>query len=198
MGGVVTLTSDEVAERVRNRQILYEGFVTYGGLSGRDLESAAAGLEEVLDFAYLGHRVAQVAYLGARLHELDIPTVRPWGGHAVSVDAGSMLPHIPREQFPGHALVVALYREGGVRAVEIGSLMFGHSDKAPPLELVRLAIPRRVYTQSHLDYVVEVFKRVLAKRDGIRGFEITHQAPYLRHFTAKMREIDTRTEPVRA
>jgi tryptophanase len=198
MGGVVTLKSDEATELVRNRQILYEGFVTYGGLSGRDLESAAAGLEEVLNFAYLSHRVAQVAYLGAQLHEVGVPTVRPWGGHAVSVDAGKTLPHIPREQFPGHALVVALYREGGIRAVEIGSLMFGHSDKPPLMELVRLAIPRRVYTQSHLDYVVEVFARVMAKRESIRGFEITHQAPFLRHFTAKMREIDTQTEPVRA
>jgi tryptophanase len=196
MGGVVTLQSSELAEQVRNKQILYEGFTTYGGMSGRDLEAAAAGLEEVLNFAYLGHRVAQVQYLGQALHDLGVPTVRPWGGHSVSVDAGKFLPHIPAHQFPGHALVVALYREGGVRAVEIGSLMFGDAGEEPPLELVRLAIPRRVYTQSHLDYVVDVFKKVIENRDTIRGLEIEYQAPFLRHFTARLREVNSKTEPV--
>jgi len=198
MGGVVTLQSDEIAEQVRNRQILYEGFVTYGGLSGRDLEAAAAGLEEVLDFAYLSHRVGQINYLGDRLHELGIPTVRPYGGHAVFVDAGAFLPHIPADQFPGHTLVVALYREGGIRAVEIGSLMFGGSDIKPPMELVRLAIPRRVYTQSHLDYVVDVFARIKAQREKLNGFEITYQAPFLRHFTARLKELNPQSHPVGA
>jgi tryptophanase len=198
MGGVITLKSAELAELVQNRQILYEGFATYGGMSGRDLEAAAAGLEEVLDFAYLSHRVGQVSYLGEKLHALGIPTVRPYGGHAVFVDAGSFLPHIPREHFPGHALVVALYREGGIRAVEIGSLMFGGSDIQPPMELVRLAIPRRVYTQSHLDYVVDVFARIAQKRNSLSGFEIEYQAPFLRHFTAKLREVNKTSEPVGA
>lgn len=198
MGGVVTLNADDVTEQVRNREILYEGFSTYGGLSGRDMEAAAAGLEEVLDFAYLGHRVSQVAYLGEQLHAMGIPTVRPYGGHAVFVDAGALLPHIPTDQFPGHALVVALYREGGVRAVEIGSLMFGGSDFAPPMELVRMAIPRRTYTQSHLDYVVEVFGKIKANREQLRGFEITYQAPFLRHFTARLRELTESSQPVGA
>lgn len=196
MGGVVALNSDAVAEDIRNRAILYEGFVTYGGMSGRDLEAAAVGMEEVLNFEYLRHRVAQVAYLGKGLEKIGIPTVKPWGGHAVSVDAGKLLPHIRSENFPGHALVVELYREGGIRCVEIGSLMFGHGDHPPPLELVRLAIPRRVYTQSHLDYVIEVFERVYKNRHRIKGFEITKQAPFLRHFTAELREIDTKAEAV--
>lgn len=196
MGGVVALNSDAVAEEVRNRAILYEGYVTYGGMSGRDLEAAAAGMEEVLNFEYLRHRVAQVGYLGKGLEKIGIPTVKPWGGHAVSVDAGKLLPHIRPENFPGHALVVELYREGGIRCVEIGSLMFGHGDNAPPLELVRLAIPRRVYTQSHLDYVIEVFGRVYKNRHRIKGLEITKQAPFLRHFTAELREIDSKAEAV--
>jgi tryptophanase len=198
MGGVVALQSEQLAERVRNRQILYEGYITYGGMSGRDLEAAATGMEEVLNFEYLGHRVGQVAYLGRQLHDLGVPTVRPWGGHAVCVDAGMLLPRIAREQFPGHALVVALYREGGVRTVEIGSLMFGASDQPPLLELVRLAIPRRVYTQTHLDYVVDVFSRVLKQRETLKGFEIVYQAPFLRHFTARLREVGSQTEPARA
>lgn len=198
MGGVITLRSAEIAARVRNRQILYEGFTTYGGMSGRDLEAAAAGLEEVLNFEFLGHRVEQVRYLGQALHEIGVPTVRPWGGHAVCIDAGRMLPHIPRHQFPGHALVVALYREGGVRAVELGTLMFGEGEAAPMLELVRLAIPRRVYTQSHLDYVADVFRRVYRQREKIKGFEITYQAPQLRHFTARLRECAEAPVPVSA
>ncbi len=198
MGGVITLKSSEVAQKARNLQILYEGFTTYGGLSGRDLEAAAAGLEEVLNFEFLGHRVEQVRYLGQALHEAGVPTVRPWGGHAVCIDAGRMLPHIPRHQFPGHALVVALYREGGVRAVELGTLMFGEGEGSPLLELVRLAIPRRVYTQSHLDYVADVFRRVMSYRDRIRGFEITYQAPALRHFTARLRECADVSVPVGA
>jgi len=198
MGGVVALRSEEVTERVRNQQILYEGFTTYGGMSGRDMEAAAVGLEEVLNFAYLGHRVEQVRYLGQRLHDIGVPTVRPWGGHAVCIEAGKMLSHISTERFPGHALVVALYREGGIRTVELGSLMFGDGDKPPALELVRLALPRRVYTQSHLDYVVATFRRILDKRERIRGFEIVHQAPFLRHFTAKLREVDAKAEPVGA
>lgn len=196
MGGVVALNSDAVAEEIRNRAILYEGFVTYGGMSGRDLEAAAAGMEEVLNFDYLAHRVAQVAYLGKGLEGIGIPTVKPWGGHAVSVDAGKLLPHIPPGNFPGHALVVELYREGGIRCVEIGSLMFGHSDTPPLLELVRLAIPRRVYTQSHLDYVIEVFARVYKNRRRIKGLEITKQAPFLRHFTVELKEIDSKPEVV--
>jgi len=198
MGGVVTLKSAELTELVRNREILYEGYVTYGGMSGRDLEAAAAGLEEVLNFDYLGHRVGQVAYLGSKLEELKIPTVRPYGGHAVFVDAGKFLPHIPPAQFPGHALAVALYREGGIRAVEIGSLMFGTGDAQPQAELVRLALPRRVYTQSHLDYVAEVFARIKTKQKELKGLEITYEAPFLRHFTARLREINAKTEPVGA
>ena len=198
MGGVVTLKSAELTELVRTREILYEGYITYGGMSGRDLEAAAAGLEEVLDFDYLGHRVGQVEYLGKKLEDLGIPTVRPFGGHAVFIDAGKFLPHIPPSQFPGHALAVALYREGGIRAVEIGSLMFGTGDAQPTLELVRMALPRRVYTQSHLDYVADVCSRIKAKRKELKGFEITYEAPFLRHFTARLRELTARSEPVGA
>jgi tyrosine phenol-lyase len=198
MGGVVTLRSDELTEAVRNLEILYEGYITYGGMSGRDLEAAAAGLEEVLNGEYLGHRVGQVAYLGEKLEALGIPTVRPYGGHAVFVDAGKFLPHIPPAQFPGHALAVALYREGGIRAVEIGSLMFGTGEAQPASELVRLAIPRRVYTQSHLDYVVDVFGRIKARQARLKGFEIIYEAPYLRHFTARLRECNAKSEPVGA
>jgi tryptophanase len=198
MGGVVTLKSSELTEKVRNLEILYEGYITYGGMSGRDLEAAAAGLEEVLNVDYLGHRVGQVAYLGEKLEALGIPTVRPYGGHAVFVDAGKFLPHIPPEQFPGHALAVSLYREGGIRAVEIGSLMFGTGEAQPASELVRLAIPRRVYTQSHLDYVVEIFARVRARKAELKGFEIVYEAPYLRHFTARLRECNAKSEPVGA
>jgi tryptophanase len=173
---------------------LREGFPTYGGLAGRDLEALATGLREGMDEAYLAYRVGQVNYLGERLSEAGIPIVQPPGGHAVYIDALTLLPNIPQSEFPAQALSVALYLEGGIRTVEIGSVMFACLDPGtgvwqyPKTELVRLAIPRRVYTQSHLDYVAEVCSRVKEKRDSLRGLKIVHAPELLRHFVA---EFDT-------
>jgi tryptophanase len=171
---------------VKNELILREGFPTYGGLAGRDLEALAAGLREGMDEAYLNYRVKQIHYLGERLNAADIPIVQPPGGHAVYIDAKGLLPHIPQSEFPAQALSVALYLEGGVRTVEIGSVMFACLDAEtgsvsyPDLELVRLAIPRRVYTQAHLDYVAEVCARVKEKKDALRGLKIVHAPELLR------------------
>lgn len=193
MGGWLAMRDQTLARQCRNLLILTEGFPTYGGLAGRDLEAIACGLEEVVDHAYLRYRTGSVAYLGDALRARDVPIVEPPGGHAVYIDAAAMLPHIPRLEYPGQALAVALYVEGGVRACEIGSVMFGlHPDgtETPAdLELVRLAIPRRVYTQSHVDYVVETVARVRARASALRGYRIVESPPALRHFTARFEPL---------
>lgn len=190
IGGFLALRDEELAQQFRNLLIVTEGFPTYGGLAGRDLEAIAQGLEEIVDEDYLKYRIRSIEYIGDKLSEQGIPLVLPTGGHAVYLDAASFLPHIPRHQYPGQALACALYLHGGIRGVEIGSVMFGKYNKeggliSPPLELVRLAIPRRVYTQSHMDYVTEVITDVFHHRNTIRGMKITYEAPMLRHFTAR-------------
>jgi tryptophanase len=187
IGGVLLMRDDALAERANNLLILTEGFVTYGGLAGRDLEAMAQGFTEVLDEDYLHYRLRSVEYLGEGLQEAGIQIVEPPGGHAIYLDASAFCPHLPREQFPGQALVGALYRHAGIRAVEIGSVMFGEG--TAHLELVRLAIPRRVYTQSHIDYVIEATAEVYHQRDSIRGLRIVEAPPVLRHFTAKFEEV---------
>ena len=194
IGGFIAMNDDAWAEKAANLLIVVEGFPTYGGLAGRDLEAIARGLEEVLDEDYLAFRIGQIRYLGEMLHKAGVPFVRPVGGHAVFLNAKAFLPHIPRQQYPGQALVVALYREAGIRAVEIGGLMFGEKDAAggekfPELELVRLAVPRRVYTSMHMSYVADSIIDIHKKRDTIRGLRLIHEAPLLRHFTARMEEI---------
>ncbi|MBD3160500.1 MAG: tryptophanase, partial [Candidatus Eisenbacteria bacterium] len=196
IGGFLALQDDRLAMEARNLLILTEGFPTYGGLAGRDLEAIAQGLREVQDEAYLLYRVRSVEYLGEKLTRNGVPIILPPGGHAVYVDAGGFLPHIPPERLPGQVLANELYLEGGVRGVEIGSLMFGKTDPetgahvGPRMELVRLAIPRRVYTQSHVDFVAEVVLEVFARRDRLRGLRIVEQAPFLRHFTARLAPVD--------
>jgi tryptophanase len=189
MGGFLALHNDDLAARARNLLIMTEGFPTYGGLAGRDLEAIAQGLDEILDEHYLRYRIRSVEYLGERLTRGGVPILQPPGGHAIYLNAKKFLPHIPVDQFPGQALVVELFRVGGIRSVEIGSVMFGKDDAAGRLiparmELVRLAIPRRVYTQSHIDYVIEAVLEVLAHREGLRGYRIAKEPPMLRHFTA--------------
>ena len=186
IGGFLCTNKSKLAEQETNLLILTEGFPTYGGLAGRDLEAIAVGLEEVLQPEYLEYRIASTAYLGRHIADRGVPIVEPPGGHAIYIDAGRMLPHIPRAQFPGQALAVELYRHAGVRSVEIGSVMF--ADKAQH-ELLRLAIPRRVYTQSHVDYLVEAILEVHERRDRIRGLEIVSEPPFLRHFTARFRVV---------
>jgi tryptophanase len=181
MGGFLAVNDDALAARARNVLILTEGFPTYGGLAARDLEAMAIGLREVLDDDYMAYRIATVRYLCRGLSERGMTVIQPSGGHAAYVDAGAALPHIPHGHLPGLALVNALYEIGGVRAVEIGAVMFGAD---APHDLVRLAMPRRVYTQSHVDYVLEVFGDVMAERDRVPGYRITWEPPYLRHFTA--------------
>ncbi len=190
MGGFLAIRDLELARQSRNLLIVTEGFPTYGGLAGRDLEALAIGLQEILDEDYLRYRVRSIEYIGEKLTASGVPMVLPTGGHAIYLDAGTMLPHIPRDQYPGQALCCALYLAGGIRGVEIGSVMFGkYADDgsliSPPLELVRLAIPRRVYTQSHMDYLIEVIQEVKEYADQITGFKIIEEAPILRHFTAK-------------
>lgn len=195
IGGFVTLDDDLLAEKLKNLLILSEGFPTYGGLAGRDLEAIARGLEEVLEEDYLEYRVSQVAYLGKLLDQAGIPIFKPVGGHAVYLLADRFLPHIPRHQYPGWALTVALYREAGIRAVEVGGVMFARKDKKtgkeifPKLELVRLAIPRRVYTSAHLEYVAEAIIDLYKNREKIRGLRIVRESPHLRHFTVRMEEV---------
>ncbi len=186
IGGFLATNSDSLAEQEENLLILTEGFPTYGGLAGRDLDAIAVGLEEVLEEDYLNYRIASTGYLGRHIADHGVPIVEPPGAHAVYIDAGRMLPHIPRSQFPAQALAVELYRHAGIRSVEIGSVMFGENARQ---ELVRLAIPRRVYTQSHIDYVVEAILEVYENRESIRGFEITQEARFLRHFTAQFRPV---------
>jgi tyrosine phenol-lyase len=194
-GGVLLLRNDSLARRANDLLILTEGFITYGGLPGRDLEAMAQGFVEVLDEHYLEYRIRSIAYLGEHLLEAGVPIIEPPGGHAIYIDAAEVSPHIPREEFPGQALLVGLYRHAGIRAVEIGSVMFGDRTASspagshPPLELVRLAIPRRVYTQSHIDYVVEAVIEVYRNRDTLRGLRIVDAPPTLRHFTAKFEEL---------
>jgi tryptophanase len=187
------MNDDGWAEQARNLEILTEGFPTYGGLAGRDLEAIAQGLREVITDDYLRYRIRSTAYLGEALVEAGIPCVQPIGGHAVYIDAGALLPHIPPLQYPGQSLAVALYREGGIRGCEIGTVMFGmHPDgreEPAAMELVRLAIPRRVYTQSHVDYVIEVARWVAERAGELPGYRITEQPPQLRHFTARFEPI---------
>jgi len=195
IGGFVTLDDDVLSDKLKNILIISEGFPTYGGLAGRDLEAIARGLREVLDEGYLEHRTGQVAFLGDLLAAGGVPFFKPTGGHAVYVLADRFLPHILRHQYPGWALTVALYREAGIRAVEIGGVMFakkeGKSGKEvyPELELVRLAIPRRVYTASHLRYVADSLIELHVNRDKVRGMRIVRESPFLRHFTARLEEI---------
>ncbi|MEX2160855.1 MAG: tryptophanase [Anaerolineales bacterium] len=189
MGGFLAMNDDELFTRVQAELILREGFPTYGGLSGRDLDALAVGLHEALQEDYLAYRLAQTAYLAARVQEFGVPIIEPPGAHAIYVDAAGLLPHLTREQLPGQALAAALYLEGGIRAVEIGAMAFGHKEDGrwvyPALELVRLALPRRVYTQSHLDYVAEVFGEIKAKAASLKGMKMTYAPELLRHFTAK-------------
>ena len=183
IGGFLCTNDDILARQEKDLLILTEGYPTYGGLAGRDLEAVAVGLQESLDEDYLRYRIASTAYLGNHIAERGVPIVQPPGGHAIYLDAKAFLPHIPLEQFPGVALAAELYLEGGIRSVEIGSLMFASAAK---MELVRLAIPRRVYTQSHIDYVVEIILRVWERRAHIKGVRLTYEAPFLRHFTAHL------------
>lgn len=189
IGGFLCTNDDLLAQQEKDLLILTEGYPTYGGLAGRDLEAIAVGLQEALEEDYLQYRIASTAYLGNHIAEHGVPIVQPPGGHAIYVDARAFLPHIPAEQFPAVALATELYLEGGIRSVEIGRLMFGTAAK---MDLVRLAIPRRVYTQSHIDYVVEIILEVWKKRDAIRGLKLTYEAPFLRHFTAKLEPVSER------
>jgi tryptophanase len=190
IGGFLALNEDDLAQRCKNTLILTEGFPTYGGLAGYDLEAIAVGLSEVLHEDYLRYRVRSIAYLGEKLDAAGVPYVKPTGGHALYIDAASLLPHIPPSQYPAQALAIALYQEGGIRSVEIGSVMFGRvqadgTEEPAALELVRLAFPRRVYTQSHVDYVAEVIAYVARLKDDLRGYRIAWQPPVLRHFSAR-------------
>ncbi|HNJ56925.1 MAG TPA: tryptophanase [Chitinophagaceae bacterium] len=194
IGGFLAMKDLELANSCRNLLIITEGFTTYGGLAGRDLEAIAIGLQEVMDENYLQYRIRSIEYLSHKLIAAGVPVMQPAGGHAVYLDAKAFLPHIPVHQYPGQALACALYTEGGIRSVEIGSLMFGKYDNnnqlvPAALELVRLAIPRRAYTQSHIDYVAEVITEVFEKRNHIGGLEIIEETPLLRHFTAKLKPV---------
>jgi tryptophanase len=193
IGGWLAMNSDAWAEQCRNMLILTEGFPTYGGLAGRDLEAMAAGLREVVQHDYLRYRIRSTAYLGEALVEAGVPCVQPIGGHAVYLDAAALLPRIPSLQYPGQALACALYREGGIRGCEIGTVMFGQhpdgSETPAAMELVRLAIPRRVYTQSHIDYVIEIIRWVAERADALNGMRIVEQPSALRHFTARFEPI---------
>jgi len=186
IGGFLCTNDDRLAIQETNLLILTEGFPTYGGLAGRDLEAIAVGLAEVLDPDYLRYRIASTDYLGRHIADHGVPIVEPPGGHAIYIDAARMLPHIPKPQFPAQALAVELYRHAGIRSVEIGSVMFGENAKH---ELLRLAIPRRVYTQSHIDYVVEAILEVNERRERIRGLAIESEPPFLRHFSARFRQL---------
>ena len=195
IGGFICTNNDVLAQEEKNLLILTEGFPTYGGLAGRDLEAIAVGLQEVLEEDYLRYRLAEAKYLGERLLEIGYPIVKPPGGHAIYIDAKTLLPHIPQSQYPGQALSAELYIAGGIRTVEIGSVMFGKIDpktgKETPaeMELVRLALPRRTHTQSHIDYVLEVAKNVYKNREKIKGMKITEQQKFLRHFTAEFETV---------
>ncbi|MGC8498287.1 MAG: tryptophanase [Acidimicrobiales bacterium] len=193
IGGWLALNDDDLAERCRNLLILTEGFPTYGGLAGRDLEALAQGLSEAVSHDYLRYRIRSTTYLGDALDRAGVPVVKPIGGHAVYLDARALLPHIAPLAYPGQALAVALYEAGGVRSVEIGSVMFGRhpdgSEHPASLELVRLAIPRRTYTQSHIDYVIEVVTAVARDAESLRGYQMVYEPPALRHFTARFEPL---------
>jgi tryptophanase len=193
IGGWLACNDDALAESFRNMLILTEGFPTYGGLAGRDLEAIAQGLKEAVSHDYLRYRIQSTAYLGEALHRSGVPVFMPIGGSAVYIDARGFLPHIPPLQYPGQSLAVALYESGGIRGCEIGTVMFGlqpdGTEKAAAMDLVRLAIPRRTYTQSHVDYVIEVCQAVAAQTSGLRGYRIVEQASQLRHFTARFEPL---------
>lgn len=195
MGGFLAFNNDHLAEDVKNIEILTEGYPTYGGLSGRDLSALAQGLKEVVEEDYLEYRIKSTQYVGNALEKAGIPIMKPVGGHAVYIDAKAMLPHIPALELPAQALACELYLQGGIRSVEIGTFMFGSKDKVTGeelpsnMELVRLAIPRRVYTQSHMDYVIEVLTHLNETKDKISGLKIIEQPPYLRHFSAKLERL---------
>jgi tyrosine phenol-lyase len=186
IGGFLCTNDDALAQQEENLLILTEGYPTYGGMAGRDLEAVAVGLDEALEEDYLKYRIASTGYLGRHISAEGVPIMQPPGGHAIYLDARAFLPHIPPASFPGVALGCALYLEGGIRSVEIGTLMFGQH---AAMDLVRLAIPRRVYTQSHIDYVVEVILEVWKRREEIRGLRLTYEAPFLRHFTARLEPV---------
>ena len=187
IGGFLCTNNSVLAGQEKDLLILTEGYPTYGGLAGRDLEAIAVGVQESLEEDYLRYRIASTAYLGNHISEQGVPIVQPPGGHAIYLDARAFLPHIPLDQFPGVALAAELYLEGGIRSVEIGTLMFGAAAK---MDLVRLAIPRRVYTQSHMDYVIEVILAVWKRREQIQGMHLTFEAPFLRHFTAHLEPVE--------
>ncbi|MBD3404448.1 tryptophanase [candidate division GN15 bacterium] len=197
IGGFVALNNDMLYEQLTELLILIEGFPTYGGLAGRDLEVLSVGLREVMDFDYLDYRIEQVRYFGEMIKQAGMPIVEPTGGHALFVDAGRFLPHLPPEQFPAQGLTVAFYTEGCIRAVEIGSLMFGEEDPKTGTftparqELVRMALPRRVYTNSHIDYIAEVAQRIADSKESIPGYQIVRQPKYLRHFTCDLAAVNT-------
>jgi len=193
IGGFLCTNNDILAQQEKNLLILTEGYPTYGGLAGRDLEAIAVGLQEALQEDYLEYRIASTAYLGNHIAERGVPIVQPPGGHAIYIDSRAFLPHVPPDRFPAVALANELYLEGGIRSVEIGTLMFG---TAATMDLVRLAIPRRVYTQSHIDYVVEVVLAVWEKRELVHGMKLSYEAPFLRHFTARLEPVDAAV-PVR-
>ena len=195
IGGFLCTNDDILAQQEKDLLILTEGYPTYGGLAGRDLEAVAVGLQEVLEEDYLRYRIASTAYLGDHIAREGVPIMQPPGGHAIYIDARAFLPHVPPEEFPGVALAAELYLEGGIRSCEIGTLMFG---KAARMDLVRLAIPRRVYTQSHIDYVVEIILDVWRNREHIHGLRLTHEAPFLRHFTAQFEPLGVRTAAAEA
>ena len=195
IGGFLAMNDPDLFQRVGAELILREGFLTYGGLAGRDLEALSVGLLEGLDEDYLAYRIQQTAYLAGRVRQAGIPIIEPPGGHAVYIDAGRLAPHIPREAFPGQGLVAELFLQGGIRAVELGSVAFAHRDpgtgemRYPPLELVRMAIPRRVYTQAHLDYVADTLEGIQRRADSLRGYRITYEPSLMRHFTAHFEPI---------
>lgn len=194
MGGFLALKDEKLADACKNLLIITEGFTTYGGLSGRDMEALAVGLKEVFNPDYLHYRIVSTTYLGNHLNAMGVPVVMPVGGHAVYIDAAAFYPHIPIDEYPGQALVCELYKAGGIRSVEVGSVMFGKYDKERKLipatkELVRLALPRRVYTQSHLDYVIEVFELLISQKEDVSGYKITKEPEFLRHFTAHFEPI---------
>jgi tryptophanase len=195
IGGFLAMNDEGLYRQVCNELVIREGFPTYGGLAGRDMDAIAVGLWEGLDEDYLAYRLGQTAYLAEGLLESGIPIIEPPGGHAIYLDAGRLLPHIPKAEFPGQSLAVELYRQGGVRGVELGSVAFSYQDPEtgemvyPQYELVRLAIPRRVYTQSHIDYVVDTIKRIAERKDSLRGFRFTYAPKLLKHFTARFEPI---------
>jgi tryptophanase len=195
MGGFIGFREEDLFRQASTYNIIYEGFITYGGMSGRDMNALAQGLYEGTEFSYLESRINQVAHLGSKMREFGIPVLEPFGGHAIFIDAKKILPNIPKEEFPAQTLALELYVEGGVRGVEIGALMADRDpvtreNRFPALELVRLAIPRRVYTNNHMDYVAATVKNVFDRRNGIkRGIRITREAPIMRHFTVELERL---------